>query len=257
MSGDKKTVRKSLLVKHLATQQYLSLDAIARHFNVTTQTARRDVTELEKEGRIRRIHGGAMIGHSVEAEELRGRRVRNALAKDRIAACVAEQIADDSSIFLDTGTTCEAIARTITHKRGLRIVTYSIRIAAYLSEMTDFTVAVPGGFVRQVDGGVFQDKVTAFITGFKFDLAILSVSSIDEDGDLGDDDHGEVEAVRAAIGQSRQVMLAADSSKFGQSGLVRLGSLSDVDILITDAALPAPIEAVARHAGVLVRYTRA
>ena len=178
------------------------------------------------------------------------RRIRNAEAKERIARHVAGLVPDGASIFLDTGTTCEAIARALLARRNLRVVSYSLRIAAYLRETTDFTIAIPGGFVRQVDGGVFQGQADSFIAGFKFDLGILSVSGVDDDGDLGDDDSAEVETVRAAIRQSARVLLAVDSSKFGHRGLVQLGSLRDVDLLISDAPPPAPIASRAATCGV-------
>ncbi len=234
---DKKSQRQRLLLKQLEAQRYISLDEVASRFAVTQQTARRDIMELEARGNLRRLHGGAMISNSVEPSELRSRRIRNAQAKERIGARVADLVKDGASLFLDTGTTCEAVARALVRRRNLRVVSYSLRIAAYLSEVTDFTVAVPGGFVRQVDGGIFQEQSQSFITDFKFDLAILSVSGIDHDGDLGDDDQAEVETVRSAMKRSQKVLLAVDSSKFGHRGLVNLGSLSDVDFLVSDAPL--------------------
>ena len=248
--SDKKTQRQELLMEQLARQRHVSLEEVARRFSVTTQTARRDIMELEKQGRLRRLHGGAMIADAVGPEELRRRRIRNAEAKERIARHVAGLVPDGASIFLDTGTTCEAIARALLARRNLRVVSYSLRIAAYLRETTDFTIAIPGGFVRQVDGGVFQGQADSFIAGFKFDLGILSVSGVDDDGDLGDDDSAEVETVRAAIRQSARVLLAVDSSKFGHRGLVQLGSLRDVDLLISDAPPPAPIASRAATCGV-------
>ncbi|QOL80844.1 DeoR/GlpR family DNA-binding transcription regulator [Pseudooceanicola spongiae] len=245
---DKKSLRQRLLMEQLEAQRYISLDEIARRFSVTQQTARRDIMELERHGKLRRLHGGAMIANSIEPSELRSRRIRNAQAKDRIGACVAGLVEDGASLFLDTGTTCEAVARALVSRRNLRVVSYSLRIAAYLSEVTDFTIAVPGGFVRQVDGGVFQEQSQSFISGFKFDMAILSVSGIDDEGDLGDDDQAEVETVRSAMRRSRKVLLAVDSSKFGHRGLVRLGSLSDVDLLVSDAP-PSTAISVATRAG--------
>ncbi|AMY70966.1 DeoR/GlpR family DNA-binding transcription regulator [Frigidibacter albus] len=247
---DKKSLRHRLLMEQIVAQRYISLDEVSRRFSVTTQTARRDIMELEKQGKLRRLHGGAMIANSIEPGELRSRRIRNAQAKERIGVCVAGLIDDGASVFLDTGSTCEAIARALVCRKNLRVVSYSLRIAAYLSEVTDFIIAVPGGFVRHVDGGVFQEKTPSFISGFKFDTAIVSVSGVDDEGDLCDDDQGEVEAVRSAMGQAQKVLLAVDSSKFGHRGHVRLGSLGEVDLLVSEAAPPEPIAAAARLGGV-------
>lgn len=236
---DKKT-RQSQLLLRLEASRFVSLDEIASSFAVTTQTARRDLMELEDEGLVRRLHGGAMLAAPpINSPTYRRRRIENAEGKRRIGSRVADLIADGSSAFLDTGTTCESVAQALTVRRNLRIVTYGLRAATALSEVESFSVAVPGGFVRHGDAGVFRHDVVEFISAFKFDTAIISVSGIDEQGDMGDDDHGEVQAVRAAMRQSRRVILAVDGSKFGKRALVRLGSVAeDVDSIVTDTAPP-------------------
>jgi len=236
---DKKT-RQSQLILRLEANRFVSLDEIASTFSVTTQTARRDLMDLEGQGLVRRLHGGAMLATPpFDLPTYRRRRVESAEGKRRIGNRIAELLADGSSAFLDTGTTCESIARALTVRRDLRIVTYSLRAATMLSEVESFTVAVPGGFVRHGDAGVFRHDVVQFISAFKFDTAIISVSGIDEQGDMGDDDHGEVQAVRAAMRQAHRVILAVDGSKFGKRALVRLGSVAEeIDVMVTDVPPP-------------------
>jgi DeoR family glycerol-3-phosphate regulon repressor len=87
---------------------------------------------------------------------------------------------------------------------------------------------------------VFQEDTPEFIRRFKFDYAIISVSGINDDGDLCDDDHTEVAVVSAALGQAAHRLLAVDSSKFGKRAMVKLGSVHDIIALITNE-MPAPI----------------
>lgn len=248
----KKAVRQASLLEELGGRGYLSFEEISRRFDVTTQTARRDVLELENEGRLRRKPGGAMILDTIKPSELRQRRVRNMQAKERIAERVATLVPNGAAIFLDTGTTCETIAHALARHRGLRILTYSLRIAAWLREATDFTIAIPGGFVRPVDGGVFHEASRTFLESFRFDLAIICVTGIDAAGELGDDDLTEVETVRLAMKHADRVLLAADGSKFGQRGLVRLASLGDVDELITERKVPEAFRALLERNGVVL-----
>lgn len=246
---DKKT-RQSQLMLRLEANRFVSLEEIATTFSVTTQTARRDLMELEEEGLVRRLHGGAVLAAPpIDFPTYRRRRIENAEGKARIGRRIAELLPDGCSAFLDTGTTCESVARALTLRQNLRIVTYGLRAATLLSEVESFAVAVPGGFVRHGDAGVFRHDVVEFISGFKFDTAIISVSGIDEQGDMGDDDHGEVQAVRAAMRQSRRVILAVDGSKFGKRALVRLGSVADdIDIMVTDTIPPPALaELLAGH----------
>jgi len=246
MTDKDKTTRQSRIMLLLEANRFVSLDEIATSFAVTTQTARRDLMDLEDAGHVRRLHGGAMLATPpIDAPTYRRRRVENAEGKHRIGTRIAQLLADGSSAFLDTGTTCESVARALTVRQDLRVVTYGLRAATVLSEVEGFSVAVPGGFVRHGDAGVFRHDVVEFISAFKFDTAIISVSGIDEQGDMGDDDHGEVQAVRAAMRQSHRVILAVDGSKFGKRALVRLGSVAqDVDIMITDAEPPAALVAL-------------
>lgn len=247
---DKKTRRQESLMKHLEQYRYISLEEIATRFSVTTQTARRDIQDLEMAGKVRRLHGGATISHPIDPGVLLARRVENAEAKERIGAAVVERIKDGSAIFIDTGTTCEAVARALLGHKGLRVVTYSLRVATVLSEGADFTVAVPGGFVRRVDGGVFRQDTPEFISRFKFDTAIISVSGIDSAGDIGDDDHAEVAAVQAAMKQAETIILAVDSSKFGRRALVKLAALADIHELVSDALPDADLLNKLNEAGV-------
>lgn len=231
----KQARRRAYLVRYLEQNHYISLEEVATRFSVTAQTARRDIITLERQGKVRRLHGGAVASTPLDPLVYRQRRIVNAERKEAIGQRVARLLPDNASVFIDTGTTCEAVARALAARKGLRVVTYSLRVATTLSEATDFTIAVPGGFVRQVDAGVFSQNASEFIRAFKFDFVVISVSGIDDDGDIGDDDYAEVAAVRAAMLQAGQVILAIDSSKFGRRALVRLGSLNEVDIIVADA----------------------
>lgn len=247
---DKKTRRQFSLMRYLEQYRYISLDEIAGQFSVTTQTARRDIQELELAGKVRRLHGGATIAFSVDPIAYRARRIANAEAKELIARHAVRRIRDGMTIFLDTGTTCEAVARALIGHKGLRVVTYSLRVANILSEGTDFTVAVPGGFVRPVDGGVFNQNTAGFIRLFKFEIAVISVSSIDLAGDVCDDDQAEVEAVKAAMQQSEHTLLAVDSSKFGRRALVRLANLRDIDELVCEKPPGEPYRSMIENTGI-------
>ncbi|PRH86587.1 glycerol-3-phosphate transcriptional regulator protein [Labrys okinawensis] len=247
--GTKKSNRQAELLRLLERSHYLSIEEIAERFAVTTQTARRDIIALEATGRVRRLHGGATISTPVDAVTRRQRRIENASHKARVAALVAQVIPDGAAIFMDTGTTCEAIAHALLQRRDLRIVTYSLRVATIFSENSNFALAIPGGFVRPVDGGVFREDTADYIRRFKFDYAIISVSGIDQAGDICDDDYAEVSAVTAALAQTERTILAVDSTKFGKRALVRLGSLEDVDILVCDN-IPAPFLDRIRQSGI-------
>ncbi|WP_176038492.1 DeoR/GlpR family DNA-binding transcription regulator [Brucella tritici] len=248
--GNKKEIRQQALLQWIENSHYVSLEEIAERFHVTTQTARRDIADLEHRGKVRKLHGGVSQLTPLDPVTYRQRRHDRADEKVRIAEAVVALIPDGATVFLDTGTTCEAIANTLISRERLHVVTYSLRSAAIISERTDFTLAVPGGFVRPIDGGMFQEDTPEFIRRFKFDYAIISVSGVDDDGDLCDDDHTEVAVVSAALRQAAHKLLAVDSSKFGKRAMVRLGSVHDITTVITNE-MPAPaLSAVLKKAAV-------
>lgn len=236
IADGKKERRQRDLLRRLEANSYLALEDIVDLYGVNAQTARRDIIALENGGLARRLHGGVTIARSISPVTLQQRRVDNALAKEKIGQVVAKLIPEGASLFLDTGTTCEAIAAALTNHNKLRILTYSLRSANILCNNPDFVVAIPGGFVRPGDAGVYGEDTPDFIKKFKFDYAVVSVSGIDADGNMGDDEPGEVSTVRAAMSQSQTTILAADHSKFGHTGMVQLGTLADLDMLVCDRA---------------------
>lgn len=218
---------------------YVSIDELAQAFAVTPQTIRRDINQLAEHGLLRRTHGGAACESSSIQNTAYGMRAGQMREeKQRIAEAVAAQIPDHASLFINIGTTTESIARALLNHNHLKVITNNLHVAAILAAKDDFEVLVAGGTVRR-DGGVVGQASVDFIHQFKVDFALVGISGIDEDGSLLDFDYQEVRVSQAIIANARQVILAADSSKFGRNAMVRLGSISLVDCLVTDQA-PTP-----------------
>ncbi|WP_439889239.1 DeoR/GlpR family DNA-binding transcription regulator [Pseudomonas sp. MBLB4123] len=220
---------------------YVSIDELAQAFAVTPQTIRRDINQLAEQGLLRRTHGGAASEASSTqntAYAMRAGQMRE--EKQRIAEAVAAHVPDHASLFISIGTTTEAIARELLKRKGLKVITNNLHVAAQLSSKADFEVLVAGGTVRS-DGGVVGQATVDFIQQFKVDYALIGISGIDEDGSLLDFDYQEVRVTQSIMANARQVLLAADSSKFGRNAVVRLGSITLVDRVFTDAPPSAAI----------------
>ncbi|MBU3057134.1 DeoR/GlpR family DNA-binding transcription regulator [Pseudomonas indica] len=220
---------------------YVSIDELAQAFAVTPQTIRRDINQLAELGLLRRTHGGAASeASSIQntAYGMRAGQMRD--EKQRIAEAIAAVIPNQASLFINIGTTTEAIARALLNHKGLKVITNNLHVAAQLSAKEDFEVLVAGGTVRS-DGGIVGQAAVDFIHQFKVDYALVGISGIDEDGSLLDFDYQEVRVSQAIIENARQVFLAADSSKFGRNAVVRLGPITLVDRVFTDHAPPAPL----------------
>lgn len=232
------TFRHAEILEIARVKGRVIVEDLAAHFGVTLQTIRRDLTDLCEAGRLDRVHGGAVLPSGVTNIGYEDRRVLNAPAKERIAASVAQQVPRGASLFLNIGTTTEAVARALLNHRDLMVVTNNLNVANILSVNEGIDVIVAGGVLRRSDAGLVGDIALDMLRHFKVDIAVIGTSALDEDGDLLDFDVREVRISQAIIKQARQAWLVADASKFIRSAPVRIASLADIEQFITDAPPP-------------------
>lgn len=230
--------RHAAIVELVKRQGYASIEQLAREFDVTPQTVRRDLNQLAEEGVIKRVHGGAGLESSTVNTAYHTRKTLNLDAKRRIAEMLARHIPDSSSLFINIGTSNEFIAEALCQHSGLEVITNNLNVAAILQHKTDFNVIVAGGQVRSRDGGIIGEATIDFINQFKVDYGIIGISGIDGDGSLLEFDYQEVRVAQAILRNSRQVFLAADHSKFHRNAVVRQGNLSQINAFFTDRQPP-------------------
>ncbi len=229
---------------------FVTIDHMAREFDVTPQTIRRDINALSKTGLLLRYHGGAGAVSSTENLAYNQRKILCYNEKQKIAGTVAGQIPDHASLFINIGTTTEAVARALSHHKRLRVITNNLNVATILSANENFEVIIAGGLVRHRDGGIIGEATIDFIQQFRVDFGIIGISGIDIDGALLDFDYREVRAARAIIDNARKVFLVADHTKFGRNAMVRLGNITEITALFTDQTPPAALVEMMESAGV-------
>ena len=228
------------------------VDDLAERFEVTPQTIRRDLTELCEQGMLTRVHGGAMLESSVANLGYEARRGIAAQEKDQIGRLCARAIPDNSSLFINIGTTTEAVARALMSHRGLLVITNNINVANTLAGNPNCEVIVAGGMLRRSDGGLIGEATAGFIKQFKVDFAVIGASAIDEDGTLLDYDYREVQVARAIIENARKAYLVADCTKLDRSAPVRIAGMAEIDAFFTDRLTSDKLRQVCAHGGVEV-----
>lgn len=217
----------------------VSVEDLAARFAVTPQTIRRDLNELCEGRTLLRVHGGAMIASGVENLAYEARKLVAQPHKRLIGEAAARLVPDNSSLFVNLGTTTEEVARALAGHAGLLVITNNLHVANELHRSPRIEVILAGGTVRRGDGGIVGSAPVELVRQFRVDIAVVGTSAIDPDGTLLDFDVREVDVSRAIIGNARRVLLVADSSKFQRSAPVRIAHLRDVDVLVTDR-LPSP-----------------
>lgn len=247
--------RHTQIIDLVKERGFVTIDDLAQHFNVTPQTIRRDINQLDEENQLRRYHGGAGVPSSTYNTSYNDRKIQNLEEKQAIAEAVAKLIPDQSSLFINIGTTTETIAKALLKHTGLTVITNNLHVASILSSKEDFTVIIAGGSVRAKDGGIIGEATVDFVRQFKVDYAVIGISGIDEDGELLDFDYQEVRVAQAIIENSRNIFLAADHSKFGRNAMIRLGNIADASHLFTGRQPPQKITNRIKECGVKLTVT--
>jgi DeoR family glycerol-3-phosphate regulon repressor len=235
--------RQQAMLRHVREHGSLKTEALATQFNTTLQTIRRDIQRLTETGVLERFHGGVRaIDSSTRNTTYAQRQRTHAEAKQRIARTVAAAIPPGASLFMNIGTTVEAVASELLQHADLRVVTNNLHVAQTLTANPDCEVLMAGGTVRHEDLGVVGEAALSFIRQFKVDIGLIGISGIDADGTLRDFDMREVMVARAIVEQSRQVWLVADHSKFGRPAMIEMAPLHVLHTLFTDAPLSPDFE---------------
>ena len=132
------------------------------------------------------------------------------------------------------------------------VITNNLNVAQLLRGQAHNEVIVAGGVLRHADGGIVGEAAVEFIRQFKVDFAVMGVSAIDTDGSLLDFDFREVSVSRAIMATSRRSILVADAMKFSRSAPVRIGHITDVDLLVTDKPLDDELARICAEGNVVV-----
>ena len=233
----------------------VSVDGLAKRFDVSPQTIRKDLNELCERRLLSRTHGGALLSSGIENVGYEARRIISSKEKASIAAKVATLIPDNASLFINIGTTTEAVAQALLQHRGLMAITNNINVASMMRGYSQIEVVVAGGVLRHADGGIVGEAAVDFMRQFKVDFAIIGASAIDPDGSLLDYDYREVRVTQTIMDNARHVILVADSTKFERTAPVRVGHLSQVDTFVTDRCESELLHKIAGDAGAAILET--
>ena len=193
------------------------VERLAQEFGVTLQTIRRDLTDLAEAGQLERVHGGAMLPSGTTNIGYEERRQLNQAAKTAIAKACAARIPNDISLFLNIGTSTEAVARELRDHKNLLVVTNNMNVANILAGNPECQIVVTGGNLRCAVAGLVGPFAPHTLLQLTFDLAIIGCSALDVEGDLLDFDIQEVGVSQAILQHSRRTYLVADASKLQRS----------------------------------------
>ena len=249
------SARQRVIMEYIRERGSVQVNQLADHLQVTPQTIRRDLNQLYDHELVQRVRGGAVIKNTVENLGHGARKILMAEEKTAIAKLTSKIISNDSSMYINLGTTTERVAEFLTEHESILVITNNINVASILWPLRNIEVMIAGGMIRHTDGGIVGTSTEEFINRFKPDYAVIGCSAIDESGEILDYDLREVRVTQAIIRQARTVILVTDSMKLERNAPVKVGTLDDIDILVTDEGISTSFVDVCRQNDVDVRIT--
>jgi len=246
------SARQAAILRNLDLHGSCTVAGLAAQFEVAGETIRRDIKVMANKGLVERVHGGAVLPDLFREPDFQKRLNRNAEAKKAIARAAAAQVRDGDSLMLDTGSTTAYVARALTQRRDLMVVTNCAEIARTLATNGRNKVYLAGGEFRADDTASFGPAAIRFVERFRVRHAVLSIGAIAAEDGFMDFHLREAEFSRAVIARASRVMVVADRSKFTAQAPVKVGDFAEVDTLITDQPPPPPIAKRLSEAGVKV-----
>lgn len=239
-------IRKEVILERLGRDQRVSVLELSSEFGVSGETIRRDLKDLEAEGAVRRVHGGAIPAGRTADTPITERIQFNALQKDEVATLARGLINDDCVIFLDTGTTTLALARRLIGFKKLKLYTNSLRIAQAACEHFGVRVQMTPGSLRPVEQDLVGYETISYIQQFHFDMVFMGAAAINADYGFMDFEEDEARIRQVLLKQTSRSVVIADHSKFGKVGNVITAPFGSVNTLVTDRRPPEDIAGAVR-----------
>jgi DeoR/GlpR family transcriptional regulator of sugar metabolism len=230
--------RLEAMRQELLQAEEVSIDELAGRFDVSAMTVRRDLELLEARGEVIRTHGGAAPARRLTFEfSFREKQNRNRSAKSRIAEQAAAHIEDGQVVILDTGTTTLEIARRLLGRRNVTVITTSLAIVSALQFGAGVRVVLLGGFLRGGSPDLHGPLTEQNVEMFRADVAFMGADAVDLSGNTYADDLQVVNLDRKMAANAARVIVVADSSKFGRTGMCRIFGPHDYSLIVSDTGI--------------------
>jgi len=239
--------RHEKIMELLKKDKSIKVSSLINKFGVSFETIRRDLEYLEREGYLKRVHGGAVLDE-VNSQELNFtvRETKNISKKQELAQTATRYVTEGQSIAIDVSTTNTEFAKALKKKFSrLTVLTNSMIIARELSEMPDYTILFAGGMIRNQELCSVGDFAEEFVSKFHIDTLFMSVSGISLLKGLTDYGLGEVQVKKKMLEVAQNCIVLADSDKFDVISLVKVCDFPQIHRIVTDSSI---------HENVISRY---
>ncbi|MCU1404432.1 MAG: hypothetical protein JWQ43_735 [Glaciihabitans sp.] len=242
--------RQRELINYVRTYGTGQVNELARVLGVSASTVRRDMIELQDQGLLERLHGGAIAAGDAATSSYPLRSNTHTDEKHRIAARAADLVRDRSTILVLSGTTTEAMLPHLSLKNELTVVTNSLVVVNRLAQYPDIEIVVLGGVLWRKEMAALGALTIAALAEFGIDQVFCGAFGLDAENGVTRTNLNEVQTDRSMMTAASNLVVMADHSKFLQRGPARLVPTSAITTLVTDTGADPAIVAGFRAAGV-------
>jgi DeoR family transcriptional regulator, fructose operon transcriptional repressor len=226
---------------------------LARRYGVTTETIRRDLSDMQSRNLVRRVHGGAVPVERISHEPiLAAREVVNAEEKLRIATKAVDEVPGRGSVIIDSGSTTQRLAAVFPVDRQVHVVTNSLTAALTLSRRGLGQLTVLGGAVRTNTLAMVDETTRAELQHMTVDVLFTSCDGLSFPHGLTTPYREEHMIKRAMIERARRVVALVDHSKFGNVQMFSFAAFDEIDVLVTDTRADPEAAAILSGHGISV-----
>ena len=227
--------RKNNILGLLQSEGRVVVSELADKFDVSEETIRRDLEKLERDGLVQKSYGGAVLNENPQNDmPLAVRKRTNVIGKQKIAELVSGCIPDNSSIMLDSSSTALFIAKRIKDRKNMVVITNSLEILVELKDRKEWKIFSSGGQLGEDSLALVGSQADKMISGFHVNSAIISCKGFDINKGFTDSNDMHASTKRTMLENCDKRVLAVDSSKFNRIAFNVVGTLSDIDVLVTD-----------------------
>lgn len=226
-------VTSAAMLELVRTRTTASVADLSRELGISEATVRRGLRRLAESGAIVRTYGGAVAANPVAGTVMTGRRGE----RQRIGRAAAELVQDGDTVVIGSGMTTLEVARHLSVRRDLTVITNTLDVANLLVDASGIELIVLGGSVRPGMHSLLGHLTQQAARELRADRLIMGIPAFDPQHGLTSDHLPEILTDRALREMAREVIVVADSSKFGRVEPALVFPLGDVDVLVTDTAL--------------------
>lgn len=245
--------RQQKILLFLHERPRITVHEICQIFSISEATARRDLDSLREQNFIRRVHGGAIaVGNISPTLPMVQRDAREAEEKKRIGIAAAKLIKDGETVFLGSGTTVYAVAKELREKKGLTVVTNSLRVLNLLSGLGSISLVALGGFFWERELAFIGHITQLAMAEIRADKVVMGIHAIHIEHGLTNDYLPETLTDRAILRGGNELILVADHTKINSISTAFLIPVTNIDTFVTGQEAPADFVSSLREMGVQV-----